>query len=68
LTVEEAAILLRISRNAAYQAIRLGVLPARRFGERRIRISKAVLQQVFGQEQEHLSATAAFSRVLGGKK
>lgn len=66
--MEEAALLLRIPRNAVYEAIRLGLLPAHRFGERRIRIAKAVLQQVLGLGREHSHATAAFSRVLEGEK
>jgi excisionase family DNA binding protein len=60
LTVEEAACLVRIPRNSAYEAIRLGLLPAANFGRRRIRVSKAVLQEVFGLRSES-GATAAFS-------
>jgi excisionase family DNA binding protein len=65
LTVEEAAALVRIPRNAAYEAIRLGFLPAHNFGERRIRVAKAVLRQVFGPKPEDRPATAAFSQSGG---
>ncbi len=61
LTVEEAAALVRIPRNAAYEAIRLGFLPAHNFGERRIRIAKSALQQAFGLKPQDKPATAAFS-------
>ncbi|MGA2760397.1 MAG: helix-turn-helix domain-containing protein [Candidatus Cybelea sp.] len=61
LTVEEAAALVRIPRNAAYEAVRLGFLPAHNFGERRIRIAKSALQQVFGVKPQHKPAAAAFS-------
>jgi excisionase family DNA binding protein len=33
-TVEEAAVLLGVSRSSAYQAVRTGELPARRLGRR----------------------------------
>ena len=66
LTVEEAAALVRIPRNAAYEAVRAGFLPAANFGERRIRIAKAVLKKVFGIDREHVSGTAAFSHLPGG--
>ncbi len=65
LTVEEAAALVRIPRNAAYEAIRLGFIPAHNFGERRIRIAKSVLQQVFGVKPQDKPATAAFSHIGG---
>jgi len=61
LTVEEAASLVRISRNSAYEAVRLGFLPSHNFGERNIRIAKRVLQQVFGLNPQDKPATAAFS-------
>ncbi len=59
LTVEEAAALVRIPRNAAYEAVRLGFLPAANFGQRRIRVAKSVLQQVFGLANAQTPATAA---------
>lgn len=68
LTVEEAASLVRIPRNAAYEAVRAGFLPAANFGHRRIRVSKAVLKQVFGFGPAHGSRTAAFSHLPGGEK
>lgn len=68
LTIEEAASLVRIPRNAAYEAVRAGLLPAANFGQRRIRVSKAVLKQVFGFDLEHVSRTAAFSHLPGGEK
>lgn len=67
LTVEEAAALVRIPRNAAYEAVRLGFLPAHNFGERRIRIAKAALQKVFGMRPQDTPATAAFSHTGGVK-
>ena len=60
LTVEEAAKLVRVPRNGVYEAIRLGFLPAVNFGQRRIRVSKKVLQETFGLRADR-SATAAFS-------
>jgi excisionase family DNA binding protein len=68
LTVEEAAALGRIPRNAAYEAIRLGLLPAANFGKRRTRVSKAALQKVFGVTPEEMSSTAAFNHLPGGVK
>jgi excisionase family DNA binding protein len=65
LTVEEAAHLVRIPRNAAYEAIRLGFLPAHNFGERRTRIAKVALMKVFGVNSEDKPATAAFSHTGG---
>jgi excisionase family DNA binding protein len=65
LTVDEAATLVRISRNAAYEAIRLGFLPAHNFGQRRIRVAKAVLQQAFGIKSADKPSTAAFSQTGG---
>ena len=61
LTVEEAALLLRIPRNAAYEAVKLGTLPAANFGQRRIRVAKCVLQQVFGIPPQDKPGTAASS-------
>lgn len=45
LTVPEAARLLRISRNTAYELIRQGEIPAVRLGERIIRIPRFALEQ-----------------------
>ena len=45
LTVEEAATLLGIGRNSAYQAIARGELPALRFG-RRLLIPRAALDRL----------------------
>ena len=61
LTVDEAAALLRIPRNAAYEAVRFGFLPAVKLGKRRIRVAKGVLMQVFGVVAEQKAATAALS-------
>ena len=61
LTVEEAALLARIPRNACYEAIRLGILPAANFGKRRTRVRKQVLKRIFG---EGSPLTAAFNRPL----
>jgi excisionase family DNA binding protein len=68
LTVKEAARLLRIPRNAAYEAVRLGLLPAVNFGKRRTRISKPALQKVFGATPEQRAVTAAFNHLPGGVK
>ena len=67
LTIDEAATLLRIPRNAAYAAVRAGLLPAANFGQRRIRVSKSALKQVFGFALEHVGRTAAFSHLPGGE-
>lgn len=45
LTVAEAAQVLRIGRNQAYELIRQGELPALRLG-RTIRVSKAALERL----------------------
>ena len=68
LTVEEVACLLRIPRNAAYEAVRLGLLPAVNFGKRRTRISKAALRKVLGATPEEAASTAAFNHLPGGVK
>jgi excisionase family DNA binding protein len=68
LTVAEAAELCRIPRNAAYQAIRRGYLPAHNFGARCIRVSKSALLEVLGVRSEHETGTAAFSRAPEGKE
>ena len=67
LTVDEAASLLRISRNAVYGAIQSGFLPAVNFGQRQIRIAKVTLEKAFGLQAEHVPGTAAFNRDSGGK-
>jgi excisionase family DNA binding protein len=59
LTAQEASALVRIPRNGLYGAIQAGLLPAVRFGPRRIRIAKAVLKKVFGMSGEDSAATAA---------
>lgn len=68
LTVREAASLLRIPRNAAYEAVRLGLLPAVNFGKRRTRISKTALRKVFGATPKEAASTAAFNHLPGGEK
>ena len=68
LTVAEAAALLRIPKNAAYEAVRLGLLPAVNFGKRRMRISKTALRQVFGTPSPEARPTAAFNHLPGGVK
>ena len=47
LTVPEAAALLRISRNAAYEAVRRGDLPSLHIG-RSVRVPKAALLERIG--------------------
>lgn len=61
LTVEEAAILVRLPRNGVYGVIQAGLLPAVRLGPRRIRIAKAALKEVFQVSLEQTSATAALN-------
>jgi len=68
LTVREAAALLRIPRNAAYEAVRLGLLPAVNLGRRRIRISKVALRKVFEATSKQIVQTAAFNHLPGGVK
>jgi excisionase family DNA binding protein len=55
LRVEEVAVLLRISRSSAYEAIRQGQIPAIRVG-RRLRVSRAALEQLLGAEAGQKSA------------
>jgi len=59
LTVEEAAVLARVPRNAMYEAVRLGIVPAANFGHRRTRIAKVELAKVFAPDVELPSLTAA---------
>lgn len=54
LTVPEAARLLRISRNTAYEMVRRGELPAINLGERIIRIPRFALEQWISR-QAHLA-------------
>lgn len=68
LTVREAAALLRIPRNAAYEAVRLGLLPAVNLGKRRMRISKVALRKVFEVASQQTGSTAAFNHLPGGVK
>ncbi|MFH1330241.1 MAG: helix-turn-helix domain-containing protein [Actinomycetota bacterium] len=51
LTVSETARLLRISRGAAYEAIRTGQIPHLRIG-RRILVPTALLMRLLGAETE----------------
>lgn len=51
LTVPEAARLLRIGRNLAYQLVGRGEIPSRRLG-RRIVIPRAELEERFGLRRE----------------
>ena len=61
LTAQEASALVRIPRNGIYGAIQAGLLPAVRFGPRRIRIAKAALKEVFGLPLEETDSTAALN-------
>lgn len=61
LTVEEAAVLARVPRNAMYEAVRLRLVPSVNFGCRRTRISKHELAKVFASAVEISLPTAAFS-------
>ena len=49
ITVPEAAEMLRISRNFAYELVRQGKLPSIRFGKR-ILISRAALEKMLGKD------------------
>ncbi len=51
LTVEEAAVALRIGRSAAYEAVRTGDIPHVRIGKL-IRIPRVALMEWLGQEKE----------------
>jgi excisionase family DNA binding protein len=51
LTVPEVAELLRISRGAAYEAVRAGEIPHVRLG-RTIRISRAGLAELLGEQTD----------------
>ena len=59
-TVEEAAALLGLSRNSAYNGVREGGIPSIRIG-RSIRVPCAALRKMLGYEEprrdEHLPAT-----------
>ena len=48
MTVEEAAEVLRISRNSAYEAVKRGEIPSMRFG-RLIRVPRAAIQKMVGE-------------------
>ncbi len=47
MTVEEAAKVLRISRNSAYEAVKRGEIPSMRFG-RLIRVPRAAIFKMVG--------------------
>ncbi|MGV3723556.1 MAG: helix-turn-helix domain-containing protein [Actinomycetota bacterium] len=49
LTVEEAAAVLRIGRQAAYEAVRAGSIPSRKFGKRLI-VPKELLRKLLAGE------------------
>lgn len=61
LTVEEAAILVRVPRSGMYEAVSAGLVPSTNFGKRRTRIAKAALAKVFHVAIDEETATAAFS-------
>lgn len=63
LTVREAAALARVSRNAMYEAVHLGLVPSTNFGLRRIRIAKSELAKVFQSHGEIRRLTAAFNHL-----
>ena len=46
MTVDEARDVLKMSRNAMYRAIKLGIIPAMRVGPRLIRISKETIKEL----------------------
>jgi excisionase family DNA binding protein len=51
LTVEETAVLLRIGRGSAYEAVRRGQIPSLRIG-RRLVVPRARLLAMLGQNEE----------------
>ncbi len=48
MTVEEAAKVLRISRNSAYEAVKRGEIPSLRLG-RLIRVPRAAILKMIGE-------------------
>lgn len=50
LTVEEAAVLLGISRGLAYEQVRLGVIPALRLGRRLVVPVRALEAMIAGDD------------------
>jgi excisionase family DNA binding protein len=57
LTVEEAAALLGIGRNSAYQAVASGQLPVLRIG-RRLLVPRAALERLLADAQAGMKKTA----------
>ncbi|MDP9236715.1 MAG: helix-turn-helix domain-containing protein [Chloroflexota bacterium] len=49
LTIEECALVLRLSRGSAYEAARTGQIPTIRIG-RRLLVPRAKLMQMLGEE------------------
>ena len=58
LTVSEAARLLRISRGAAYEAVRTGEIPSVRFG-RTIRVPTEALLRLLGEVDDGVLAVCS---------
>ena len=58
LTVEEAAALLGISRTTAYESVRRGEIPARRFG-RRVVVLRHELEDLIGLPNDRAHARVA---------
>lgn len=52
LTVEEAAEALRISRSAAYRAVRAGEIPSIRLGARSLRVPAHALAALLGESAQ----------------
>jgi excisionase family DNA binding protein len=52
LTVEEAARVLRISRSAAYRAVKSGELPVVRIGARSLRVPRDRLLRQLSNEED----------------
>ena len=61
MTVEEAAQLMRVSRNGAYNAVAEGTVPSIRIG-RTIRIPRDALASTLGITADHAEATDELSR------
>jgi excisionase family DNA binding protein len=67
LTVQEAARILRLGRNAAYEAIRRGEIPSLRIG-RRIVIPRTGLERLLGGEFRPVSTGVRPTTTDDGRK
>ncbi len=58
MSVDEAAAILGIGRNAAYEAVRRGEIPSLRIGGR-ILVPKAAFQKMLGMDGQNETSTAS---------